>query len=263
MNRHRHVGRQRPRRRRPHEQPVVGAVPEGQGDGHRLVRELGVGVQHLVLRDRGAAPRAPRHRAMPHVEPAPLVAPLQEAPVVFDVGVGHREVGAGPVHPLAELLRLLGLDLREVGHPLAAGAREALQAERLDLPLRVEPQRLLDLDLHPQPLAVEAVLESLLVAAQRPVTLDDVLERASPRVVDPHRVVRGDRAVEEGEASSPAVLGHETREDVLSLPELPRGGRDGDEVKRPRRGEHARLPLSMCRATRGRCGGKRNGRQEP
>ncbi len=104
VNRHRHVGRQRPRRRGPHEEPVVGAVPEGQGDGHRLVGELGIGVQHLVLRDRGAAPRAPRHRTMPHVEPAPLVAPLQEGPVALDVGVGHREVGAGPVHPLAELL---------------------------------------------------------------------------------------------------------------------------------------------------------------
>jgi hypothetical protein len=158
-----------------------------------------------------------------------------------------------------------------VHHPLAAGARETLQAERLDLSLRVEPQRLLDLDLHPQPLAIEAVLESLVVAAQRSVALDDVLERASPRVMDPHRVVGGDRTVEEREASPPAILGDETREHVLSFPELQRGGRDGDEVKRPRCGKHVRLPLSGVerpgfwrRLPRlPAVAAKRNGRQEP
>ena len=210
LNGHRHVGGQGPGRRRPHEQPVVRPIQEREGDGHRLVRALGVGIQHLVLRDRGAAPRTPRHRAMPHIQPAPLVAPLQEAPVVLDVGIGHREVGVGPVHPLAQPLGLLRLDCREMHHPFAAGAREALQTERLDLPLRIEPQCLLDFDFHPQPLAVKAILESLLVAAQRSVALDDVLERATPRMVDPHRIVRGDRTVEEGETSPPTVLGNET-----------------------------------------------------
>ena len=244
MNGHRHVGRQRPRRRRPHEQPVVGTVPERQRDGHRLVGDLGIGIQHLVLGDRGAASRTPRHRAMSHVQPAALVAALQEGPVVRDVGIGHREVGVGPVHPLAQPPGLLRLECREMHHPLAAGTGEALETERFDLPLRVEPERLLDLDFHPQSLAVEAILESLLVAAQRSVALDDVLERAAPRMMDTHRIVRGDRAVEEGEASSPAVPGDEAREDALALPELQRVGRDGDEVERPRRGEHARLPLS-------------------
>jgi hypothetical protein len=156
-------------------------------------------------------------------------------------------------------------------HPFAAGAREALQTERLDLPLRIEPQCLLDFDFHPQPLAVEAILESLLVAAQRSVALDDVLERATPRVVDPHRIVRGDRTVEEGETSSPTVLGNEKREDMLSFPELQRGGRDGDEIERPRRGKHARLPLSgverpgfwRCLPRLQAVAAKRNGRQKP
>jgi hypothetical protein len=97
-----------------------------------------------------------------------------------------------------------------VHHPFAAGASEALETERLDLPLRVESQCFLDFDFHPQALAVKTILESLLVAAQRSVALDDVLERAPPRMMDAHRVVRGDRTVEEGEAWPATVLGNET-----------------------------------------------------
>jgi hypothetical protein len=97
-----------------------------------------------------------------------------------------------------------------VRDPFAAGASEALEAEGLDFPLRVESQCLLDFDFHPQSLAVKTILESLLVAAQRSVTLDDVLEGASPRMMDAHRIVRGDRAIEEGEARTATVLGHET-----------------------------------------------------
>jgi hypothetical protein len=100
---------------------------------------------------------------MPRIEPASLVAPLQEGPVVLDVGVGHGVVGVGPVHPLTQLLRLLRLDLGKVQHPFAAGAGETLQAIRLDLPLRVEAQGLLDFDFHPESLAVEPVLEALIV----------------------------------------------------------------------------------------------------
>src|SRR5256886_13287833 len=39
-------------------------------DVHRQVRHLAVAVDHLVLRERGAAPRAPGHRAVALVEPA-------------------------------------------------------------------------------------------------------------------------------------------------------------------------------------------------
>jgi hypothetical protein len=250
---------------------VVRPIQEREGDGDRFVRELRVGVQHLVLRDRGAAPRTPGHRAMPHVQPATLVAPLEEAPVVLDVVIGHREVGVRPVHPLAQPPGLLRLDVREVDHPFAAGTSEALEAQRLDLPLRVESQGLLDFDFHPQALAIETILESLRVAAQRSVALDDVLEGASPRMMDAHRIVCGDRTIEEGEAWSATILGNETRKDLLSFPELQRGVGNSHEVKRPRRGKHARLPLSgVDRSGFWRClprlhavAEKRNGRQEP
>jgi hypothetical protein len=58
-----------------------------------------------------------------------------------------------------------------------------------------KPERLLDLDLYPEPLAVEAVLEALLEPPHGAVTLEEVLVRPAPRVMDAHRVVGGDGAV--------------------------------------------------------------------
>src|SRR5215469_1445617 len=250
-NGHRDIGGKRPRRRRPHEQPVVRAIEQRQRDGDRLVGELGMGIQHLVLRDRGAAARAPRHRAMPLIQPAPLVASLEEGPVVFDVRIRHREVGIGPVHPLTELPRLFRLDGREALDALATGPSEAGEAERFDLSLRVEAQRLLDFDLDPEPLAIETVLEPLLVAAQGLVALDHILVGAAPRMMDPHGIVRGDRPVEEGEARTTTVLGHEARKDLVALPQLRHGPRNGDEVQWSWLREHACLPLCLVSTSPG------------
>ena len=72
----------------------------------------------------------------------------------FDCSVDHADVVRDP------LLAALG----ELGEPVL-----------LDLALRVEAERLLDLDLDPEALAVEAVLVALVVAAQRLVALEDVL----------------------------------------------------------------------------------------
>src|SRR3954449_2695020 len=114
------------------------------------------------------------------VEPSPVVADLEEAPDVADVRVGHREVGPLPVHPHAEPLRLLSLDARVLGHPVAARAREAVEPVGLDLVLGVEPERLLDLDLDPEPLAVEAVLVAQILSQSRVVALEQILQRPPP-----------------------------------------------------------------------------------
>jgi hypothetical protein len=182
------------------------------------MRDLAVGVDQLVLGERRAAARAPHHRAVAAVQPAALVADLQEAPDVADVRVGHREVAGVPVHPLAEPARLLGLDAGVLRHPLAAGAREHVEPVALDLALRVQAERLLHLDLDPQPLAVEPVLEALVVAEHRVVALPDVLERPAPRVVDAHRVVRRDGAVEERIPLVPRDLFAQRGEGALVVP---------------------------------------------
>ena len=155
---------------------------------------------------------------MAAVEPAALVAALQEAPDVGDVRVGHREVGLVPVHPHAEPLGLARLDARVLRHPVAAGAHEALEPVRLDVALGVEPERLLDLDLDPQALAVEPVLVAQLLAERRLVALEQVLQRAAPRVVDAHRIVGRDRAVEERERLAAGARLLETLERALALP---------------------------------------------
>src|SRR4029077_14699293 len=61
-------------------------------------------------------------------------------------------------------------------------------------------------DLDPQALAVESVLVAVVLAQHRVEPLVEVLVRAAPRVMDAHRVVRGDRSIEEAPARTPGVL---------------------------------------------------------
>src|SRR4029079_6137936 len=150
-----------------------------------------------------------------------LVHDLQESPDVFDVRVAEGEVVVAPVHPLAEALAAAGELFRGLDDPLAAAPGELLEAELLDLALRVEPELPLDADLDPQPLAVEAVLVALVVPSERLVALEDVLERPAPRVVDAeHHPVRGHRAVDEAEARPAGVLLAQSGEGLLAIPEL-------------------------------------------
>ena len=99
-----------------------------------------------------------------------------------------------PVHPHPEPDGLLRL-ARGVGQDaLLAQGHELGDAVRLDVALRGEAEVPLDVDLHPQPLAVEAVLVALVLAEHRVEPLVQVLVGPPPGVVDAHRIVRGDRA---------------------------------------------------------------------
>src|SRR5207245_1145745 len=118
--------------------------------------------------------------------PAMLVAALEEPPDHRVVLVRHGVVGVLPIHPVAQAPGLLRLDRREAPHALLAPLDEPVDAERLDVPLRPEPQLLLDLDLHPEPLAVEAVLVAGLEALHRLVTVPQILVGPSPGMVDAH-----------------------------------------------------------------------------
>src|SRR6266508_502241 len=118
----------------------------------------------LMLRKRGTTPRAPGHDIMALVDPATLVAQLQEAPDAIVVLVGERIVGVVPVHPVAHALALLGDACGEAVYALLARVHKIGNAELFDLALGLEAQLLLDLDLDPQALAVEALLPSEFVA---------------------------------------------------------------------------------------------------
>ena len=79
-HRRRHVGRQRPRRRRPDEERLAGPVHEREAHREAGVGPVRVALGHLVLADARPAARAPGHRVVALVEPAAAVALGEEAP---------------------------------------------------------------------------------------------------------------------------------------------------------------------------------------
>ncbi len=216
------VRRQRPRRRRPHDQRLARPVAQREADEERRVGAVAVdvGLQQLVLGDRGPAARAPLGRAVGRVQPAALVDDLEEAPDVLDVRVREREVVGAPVHPLAEPLRAARELLGRPDDLLAAAAGELGEPVGLDLALRVEPELALDADLDPEALAVEAVLVALVEAAHRAVALEDVLEGAAPGGVDGEDLVGRHRAVDEAPARPAAVALADALERAPLLPQV-------------------------------------------
>ena len=151
----------------------------------------------LHVADAGPAARAPRHDVVAAVQPAAVVAGLDDTPDGVVVLVRHREVRVGPVHPLAQADALLADDARELEHAVLAALVELGDTEALDVALGAEAELLFDLDLDPQPLTVEAVLPALVVAGHGLVALVQVLVGPPPGVVHRHRIVGRDRSVNE------------------------------------------------------------------
>ena len=178
---------------------------------------------------------------MTEVQPPPLVHDLEEAPDVLDVGVAEREVVVAPVHPLAEPDRTVGQSPRGPDDDFATPPCELGEAELLDLALRVEPEVAFDADLDPQPLAVEAVLVALVMAPERLVALEDVLQRPAPRSVDAeHVAVGGHRPVDEAEQRAAGVLLAEAPEGIVALPAVEHLPLEGVVIRLVRqRCEHA------------------------
>ncbi|HZZ77650.1 MAG TPA: hypothetical protein VFE62_03970 [Gemmataceae bacterium] len=199
-----------------------------------------VALVHLLLADARAAAAAPGHAVVRLVDELALVALLEKRPDRVVVFLRHREVafafagrlapvgvGAVPVHPLAEADRLLRLATRELVDAVFAFLHKPVDALRLvprhqvfDVALRLQLQLLLDLNLDPQPLAVEAVLVAQLMAGHGEETLIRILVGAAPGVMDAHRIVRGDRAVEKGPLGLAAVLLTQTLEGLDLVPQF-------------------------------------------
>ena len=191
----------------------------------------------FVLRQAGAAARAPGHRVGAAVEPAVLVAALQEMPDGVVILIRHGVVGVVPVHPVAEALRLFGLDRGVLAHPLLALLDEAGDAVGLDVALGGKALLLLHLHFDPQPLAVEPVLVALAVALHGAPAQEQVLVGAAPGVVHPHRVVGGDRTVDEGVAPlGRGVALQVAIDDAGGLPPAELLMLQGDEVDARRNG---------------------------
>src|SRR5205814_10144738 len=122
--------------------------------------------------------------------------------------------------PVAEADGLRGLHRGVLEHALLALLDEAPDAVALDVLLGLEAELLLDLDLDPQPLAVEAVLVAQLAPEHGVVAQEQVRVGAAPGVMDAHRVVGRDRAVEERPALAALVAAHALLERALAGPQL-------------------------------------------
>ena len=186
---------------------------------------------HLHLRV--ARPRAtrPRHHVGSAIDLATLVAPLEESPDGVVVLVRHREIRVGPVHPIPEPNRLLRLNPGVLSYTLLALFDEAVDPELLDLAFRGETEFLLDLDLDPEPLAVEAVLVPELAPVHRPVALKGVLQCATPGVMDTHGIVCRDRSVEERPVLLTTVFTPQLLERGGLVPELEHSMFELDEIE--------------------------------
>ena len=201
MDRRGHVGDQGPGRRGPDdERAILGSIDERETDVDRKMGPILVALgDDLVLGDTGAAAWAPGHDIVPLVDPAALMAGLQEMPDRVVVFVRHRVVGVVPVHPVAEPDRLVGDPFRVFPDSFLAAIDKLGDAIRFDIAFALETEFLFDFDLDPEALAVKPVLEALLLAEHGVIALEEILVGSAPGVVDTHRVVGGDGTIDERE----------------------------------------------------------------
>ena len=113
---------------------------------------------------------------------------------------------------------MLGLSGGEFQDTLFARVDKLVDAQVVDGVLRAEAELFFDFDFDPQALTVKTVLIAQFAAVHRPETLVGIFVGAAPGVMDPHRVVGGDGAVEETPRFAAAILVAQFVEDPLVAP---------------------------------------------
>ena len=175
----------------------LGSEREAHVDG--VLGDVLVALRHLVAADGRAAARAVVHHLVALVEQALVPDLPQQPPDRLDVAVGVGVVRVVQVDPEADALGE-PLPLREVrGHALLAELVELGDAVGLDLPLAVDAQAALDLELDRQAVRVPARLARHSVAAHGLVAREEVLEDARDDVVRARPAVGGRRPLVEHE----------------------------------------------------------------
>ena len=212
------VSRESPRCSSPNEDIIV-CVLYGKLEEYCLVLDLLVGACHLVLGERGSTTGAPGHRLVYLTYPAALVALLKECPDSCDIFVGVGVVGVIPVHPLTESYGLLGDNARELLNTLDTLVGELIKTVSLDVVLGLKAKLLLNLNLNPKTLRVKAVAVVGVAALHSVVLNEGVLKSSSPCMMDTHRVVGGDRAVNKAVLRAVCVFSLKLFEAIVFLPE--------------------------------------------
>ncbi len=139
-------------------------------------------------------------------------------------------IGVVPVHPVTESLRLFGLSSRKPEDATFAFVDKVVDAKFMDGGFRAESQLLFNFHLDPQSLAVETVLESLIMAGHRKEPLVRVFVRAAPGMVNAHRVVGGDGTVEKAPTFATCVFSSQLLKRLLLKPEFQYGMFAGDKI---------------------------------
>jgi hypothetical protein len=135
-----------------------------------------------------------------------------------------------PVHPVSKADGLFGLSGGETKDTAFAFVDETVDAEFGHGVFRAQSQLLFDFDFHPESLAVEAVLVSLIATIHGEETLPGVLVGASPCMVNTHGVVRSDGTVKKAPAFPASVFLTEFAEGLLRFPEAKHLVFAGDEI---------------------------------
>ncbi len=195
-----------PWRGRPHHQAGI-VVLQRELHEHRQVGALLVALgDDLVLTQSGATTRAPGHDIVALVDPIAIVTGLKEVPDGVIVLIRHRVIAVVPIHEITETFVLLR-DACGIGeHALLAALDEVRNTVLFDFALVLQAEFLLDLHFHPQALAIEAILEALFLAEHVVVPLEEILVAATPGMVHTHRIVGGDRAIDETEGLRRAIV---------------------------------------------------------
>ena len=153
------------------------------------------------------------------VEEAPVKEVLQAPPDALNIGGFQGGVGVLQVHPVGDALGK-GLPLLLVGEDgLAAGLVEALNAVGLNLPLALEAELLLHLQLHGKPVGVPACPPGRVVAPHGLVAGEEVLVAPGLGVAHVGEAVGGGRALVDGVAGTAFAVFHALLEDLFPLPE--------------------------------------------
>ena len=213
------VGRQRPRRRRPGQQPLAGLQLEPDGDRRVLPVPVDVVVHpQLVVGQRGLAPPAVRQHLEALVDQA-LVPQLLERPHdALHVGGVQRLVVVVEVDPAGLPGHVVAPLVGVAQHRFAAGLVELLDPHRDDLGLAGDAEQALGLDLGGQAVAVpaEPALDPAALHGAEP--RHHVLDVAGDQVPVVRQAVGERRAVVEDELVCQRALLHRLAEGVVGCP---------------------------------------------
>ena len=160
----RHVGRERPRRGRPREEPAVfqALAPETDEDGGLLY--VLIPLRDLVRGERGAAPRAVRNDLVPLVQKALFPDLFERPPHRLDILVVVGDVRVVHIRPIADALRHFFPFALVFPNAFLALFDERLDAVLFDVLLAVHAEELFHLQLDGQAVRIPARLSEDVLA---------------------------------------------------------------------------------------------------